>query len=801
MKFPKLLIGAVLSCLLLVAITAHASTVERDGVNNENVSAIRDLELGGLLYDVEFLNYPAASIYPGDPPNFDFDTSQEAGEAHNAVIAVLNAEGGVSEVGRSTDSGVAFFRIAYAFTEKTINFNFWFFDINQQIRFVAIWEATTDNPDLGSTTWINTNQDLWPYLDDGNYAQFTVVGTAGTGNLPPTADANGPYAGTVGETVSFDSTGSSDPDGPIAAYNWDFGDDNTGTGETPSHIYSEAGIYYVTLTVTDDSGVPASDVSTAEIGSTSQPPVADAGGPYTGTVGAPVSFDGTASSDPEGPIATYSWDFGDGGIGTGVTPSYPYTASGNYNVTLIVTDNSGETATDVSTAQIAVGNQPPRANAGAPVTGVVAVAVSFDGTGSSDSDGDIAAYDWDFGDDNTGTGITLSHTYSTPDNYIVTLTVTDDGGAIDSTITAAAIDATNQPPVADAGGPYKGTVGAPVSFDGTASSDPDGDIVTYNWDFGDGGIGTGVTPSYPYTASGNYNVTLTVTDDSGETATDISTAQIGVGYLPPIATPGSIPPKVVGKPVVFDGSGSSDPDGTIANYTWDFGDGNTGTGENTTHVYDAVGKYIVILKVTDDSGLSDSFATVALVLDPSINYPPEKPILTVPANGAVVDLGGTGVTTLRWEPTSDPNDDVVSYEVYLCTDSEPLINCASTQAAYFNSSGEMNVIYASVVPVDISKSPDLRTMALMGVLACIVLMGLVWKTRSRITKWMLLTLSVALIVSCSDGGGGGISSSSSADASYLASGLSPGTTYHWAVVAKDDQGGETASDTRTFSTQ
>ena len=139
----------------------------------------------------------------------------------------------------------------------------------------------------------------------------------------------------------------------------------------------------------------------------------------------------------------------------------------------------------------------------------------------------------------------------------------------------------------------------------------------------------------------------------------------------------------------------------------------------------------------------------------------------------------------------------------LCSDSEPLINCAPKQVAYFNSSGEMNVIYASVVPVDISKSPDLRTMALMGVLACIVLMGLVWKTRSRITKWMLLTLSVALIVSCSDGGGGGggISSSSSADVSHLATGLSPGTTYHWAVVAKDDQGGETASDTRTFSTQ
>jgi PKD repeat protein len=440
MKTQKLIRMAAIVCLLLGASgVAEAATVERDG---ENVSAIRNLELGSFIYDVEFFNYTAAAIYPGDPPRFDFDTREEAEDAVEAVIAVLNAEGGVSEVGRTADTGLPFFRVGYELWSTFIDINFWFLDINQEIRLVKVWEGTTDNPDLGSTNWIKpSNPDVFPYLDDGSFAQFTVVGTGGTGNLPPKADADGPYAGAVDEVVTFDGTGSSDPDGDIVSYEWSFGDDSTGTGETTSHSYTAAGTYNISLTVTDESDVSASDSSTAKIGTDNQPPTVDAGGPYVGTVGVAINFDGSSgSSDPEGNIDTYLWFFGDGGATTGPTPSHTYTASGSYSVILMATDNDGETASDTTTAEVAMGNQPPMAEAGPPATGVVGVPVSFDGTGSSDLDGDIASYDWFFGDGATGTGQTPSYTYSVIDNYIVILTVTDNNGASDSSFTAAAID-------------------------------------------------------------------------------------------------------------------------------------------------------------------------------------------------------------------------------------------------------------------------------------------------------------------------------------------------------------------------
>jgi PKD repeat protein len=92
--------------------------------------------------------------------------------------------------------------------------------------------------------------------------------------------------------------------------------------------------------------------------------------------------------------------------------------------------------------------------------------------------------------------------------------------------TSALTPAVNQPPVADANGPYTGTMGLPVTFDGSGSSDPDGTIISYDWDFGDGGTGTGVAPTHSYAASGLYTVALTVTDEAGDTDTATTTANI-----------------------------------------------------------------------------------------------------------------------------------------------------------------------------------------------------------------------------------------------------------------------------------
>ena len=122
-----------------------------------------------------------------------------------------------------------------------------------------------------------------------------VVPLSGSGNRAPLCNAGGPYTGTVGVAVSFNGGGSSDPDGDPLTYAWNFGDGGTATGATPTHTYATGGLFTVTLTVSD--GCTTSQCSTtADINA---PPVCNAGGPYTGTVGVAVSFNGGGSSDPE----------------------------------------------------------------------------------------------------------------------------------------------------------------------------------------------------------------------------------------------------------------------------------------------------------------------------------------------------------------------------------------------------------------------------------------------------------------------------------------------------------------------
>ena len=114
----------------------------------------------------------------------------------------------------------------------------------------------------------------------------------------------------------------------LDAYDWDFGDGSTGSGAMPNHIYTTDGNFTVTLTVTDDAGDTGTDTTTATIGLGNQAPIADADNPYNGTVSEPLQFDGSGSSDPDGAIVAYDWDFGDGSTGTDVMPTHTYAVVG-----------------------------------------------------------------------------------------------------------------------------------------------------------------------------------------------------------------------------------------------------------------------------------------------------------------------------------------------------------------------------------------------------------------------------------------------------------------------------------------
>jgi PKD repeat protein len=182
---------------------------------------------------------------------------------------------------------------------------------------------------------------------------------------------------------------------------------------------------------------------------TNQPPVAQFTGPTSGTVGTAVTFNGAASSDADGTIASYAWTFGDNTSGTGVSPSKTYTAAGTYTVTLTVTDNRGATATRSGSVTIAAGGTTPPpagsapvARANGPYTGTAGTALTLSSTGSANA----TTYSWALGNGQTATGASPSVTYASAGTYTIVLTVTGANGTTATSQATATITATPTPP-------------------------------------------------------------------------------------------------------------------------------------------------------------------------------------------------------------------------------------------------------------------------------------------------------------------------------------------------------------------
>ncbi len=261
------------------------------------------------------------------------------------------------------------------------------------------------------------------------------------------------------------------------------------------------------------------------------PPVADAGGPYSGEAGSTlIQFDGSGSSDPDGDALAFEWEFGDGSTATGMMPTHTYAAAGNFEVKLVVDDGQARSAQSITSAAISAPpvNLAPVANPGGPYAAAPGQAIVFDGSASADPNGDVLTYRWNFGDGSAGSGVTPTHAYAAAGTYTVTLTVSD--GQLDSNPAATsaeiAVPPANRAPTADPGGPYTGDTGVAIGFDGTGSSDPDGDALSYRWNFGDGSTGTGATPSHAYTAAGRYEVSLVVSDGALDSAAAVAVVEV-----------------------------------------------------------------------------------------------------------------------------------------------------------------------------------------------------------------------------------------------------------------------------------
>ena len=421
-------------------------------------------------------------------------------------------------------------------------------------------------------------------------------------NDPPVADANGPYTGTEGINVPFNGSASSDPDGEIVSYEWEFGDEGESDEENPTHVYAQEGNYTVTLTVSDYYGFTNVTSTTAEIADSE--PAADFTTDVTeGMEPLTVTFtDGSMAYDMP---MTFSWDFGDGSaLSTERSPIHEYLQDGVYPVTLTVTEDDGDF--DTATTTITVTDSEPAADFTADFTeGPESLTVTF--TSTSTSHDGIISWLWEFGDGVSDTQETPTHEYLYDDVFTVTLLVAEADGDTDTEVKTDYITVTDSDPVAAfTADVTEGPESLTVTF--TDASTAYDAPMTYIWDFNDGStLSTEQNPVHDYVQDGVYTVTLTVTDLDGSTAQ--ATETITVIDSEPMAaftadvTEGMEPLTVEFTDVSISWDG-------IVSWLWDFGDGETSTLQHPTHEYIQDDVYTVTLTVSEADGDSDTETNV-----------------------------------------------------------------------------------------------------------------------------------------------------------------------------------------------
>ena len=331
------------------------------------------------------------------------------------------------------------------------------------------------------------------------------------------------------------------------------------------------------------------------------------------------NFDGSASSDSDGTIESYNWDFGDGGNDVGATPAYNFSSGGTYTVTLTVTDDLGATGSTSQQVTVNTANVDPVADFSFAVNDL---SVDFTDL-SGDSDGTITNWDWDFGDSGISSAQNPTYEYASAGTYTVSLTVTDDDGATNT----SSQDVTVTDPV---GGTSDGWTENNVSFDA-------GQLISYTIE-----VPAGADRLEVDTAGGSGDVDLVIKLGSTPSRFDNDCIQIGPGtsHNCTIDNPGagtwfiivrgaqasseiqvdaywfssggssnqaptadfSFSPNDL--EVIFTDA-SSDSDGSVTNWSWDFGDGGSSTSQNPVYTYGTAGSYDVTLTVTDDDGATD----------------------------------------------------------------------------------------------------------------------------------------------------------------------------------------------------
>src|SRR6266516_3511967 len=363
----------------------------------------------------------------------------------------------------------------------------------------------------------------------------------------------------------------------------------------------EANWILASLTANDASAPPMT-----EFFGTSPPPTLSASFTYSPSspqVGQTVSFTGSASGGAS--PYSYSWSFGDGSTVTGSPVTHSYSSAGSFTVTLTVKDSGSPQQTVTSQQTVSVTSPPPALTASFtydPSSPQVGQTVLFSGSAS----GGVSPYrsSWSFGDGSTGTGSSVTHAYASTGSFTVVLTVRDSGSPQQTTTSQQSITISGAPPPLTASFAYSPSspqAGQQATF--TASASGGTTPFTFSWSFGDGLAGTGSPVMHTYSLAGSYTTALTIKDSSSPQQTATSQKTVAVtSPPPPISASFTLSPSSPsgGQSVSFTASASG---GTPPySYSWSYGDGSTGTGLQSTHIYSVDGTYQVTLTVEDSQG-------------------------------------------------------------------------------------------------------------------------------------------------------------------------------------------------------
>lgn len=340
-------------------------------------------------------------------------------------------------------------------------------------------------------------------------------------NIPPVADFTfSPSFPYTNETIVFDGSASHDPNGFIFSYTWDFGDGNVTVvsslvGPLIAHFYTNLGEYNVSLLVKDNLGATNSTSKTIFVRS-------HVTASFSYTPPAPhvhelMTFDASNSTVTNATIVSYAWDFGDGNRSAVGTPliTHSYVEAKAYNVTLNVTSSNGDW--DVESEIVNVTELPKVAPKAAfrwlPPVPEAGQPVEFNASESAPDGGEITSYAWDFGDETTQVGSEpiMVHVYQNFGSYIVLLNVTDSDGFSD--VVNHSITVMEKPLADFLLSPKEPRVYNVVVFNASISDPRGGEIVSFEWNFGDGSaVQFGVAVTHRFRKMGEYVVSLNVTD-------------------------------------------------------------------------------------------------------------------------------------------------------------------------------------------------------------------------------------------------------------------------------------------------